>query len=263
MNICIFVLQILLGDTSGHVELLSTKADVRSTSSYCLFSIGRQSEHSGSVTAMDVCADRSTSLTGSQDGCVKVWDMGSGDLYSTSTYRGAHSREITGIAASPKHPDVFASCSRDHCLNIWDKRLSTPIVDFYETHNVGFTTVNWINEEDSDKDTIYVGDEAGWIFSLDSRVPNKFLTSFKVFEAPIHRLRFNGLNIAVIADSKEIKVLDLANEGAVLYTNNDTEDYVRDAHWSGNAELWTIGWDSAVRTHNIAAKPQKLQNGFK
>lgn len=202
---------------------------------------------------MDVCADRIKAVTGSHDGCVKVWDMGSGDLCSINTFRGAHSREITGVAANPEQPDVFASCSRDHCLSIWDVRLSTPIVDFNETHNLGFTAVHWDNQDGSDNHTIYVGDEAGSMLSIDSRSPNQFLSSWKVFDAPIHRLRFNGSKVAVIADSTEIKVLDTANEGAVVFTNNDAKDYVRDAHWSSSTELWTIGWDSAVHTLGINA----------
>lgn len=186
-------------------------------------------------------------MSGSQDGCIKDWDMGSGDLYSISTYRAAHSREITGLASSPDQPNVFASCSRDRCLNIWDKRLSTPIVDFNETHNVGFTALNWLNPDGTD--VIYVGDEAGWIFSIDPRSPKIFVTSRKIFEAPIHRLRFSGSKVAVIANSSEIKVLDTAVDGCVIFTNNDAKDYVRDAHWSKSTELWTIGWDSAVQTH--------------
>lgn len=177
--------------------------------------------------------------------------MGSGDLYSISTYRGAHSRAVTGIASSPNVPDVFASCSRDHCVSIWDRRLSTPIVAFAESHKVGYTTVDWVVQDETGVDRIYVGDEAGWIHALDSRSPNQFVTSWKVFDAPIHRLRFNGPHALVIADSTEIKVLHVNNQGAVIYANNDATDYVRDAHWTSSTELRTIGWDSAVRCHKL------------
>lgn len=203
---------------------------------------------------MDVIrAEQTKAVTGSQDNSVKVWDMGAGDLYSINTYRFAHSRAVTGLSSSPTTPDVFASCSRDRCLNIWDRRLSTPIVAFNESHNVGFTTVYWSDKLEQSDEVLFVGDEAGWIHGVDARNPKEFVSSWKVFDAPIHRLRFNGSNAIVLADSAEVKVLDVSADGLVGYTNNDSDDYVRDAHWTSSNEFRTIGWDSKVRKHIVKA----------
>lgn len=213
-----------------------------------MFNVGRQTEHYASITAMDLFqVEQTKAMTGSQDHCVKVWDMALGDLYSINTYRGGHSRAVTGLSSCPTSPDKFVSCSRDRTMNIWDRRLSAPILDYNESNPVGLTTIYW----SADNEIIFVGDEAGWIHSIDSRMPRTMRSSLKVFDAPIHRLRFNGSQMIVIADAAEVKVVDVATDLLIVYANDDAKDYVRDAHWTSSTEFRTIGWDSAVRAHSL------------
>lgn len=56
-----------------------------------------------------------------------MWDIGA-DLYSTHTWRYAHSDSVTGISASPESEPIFVSCSKDKSALIWDNRKLRPAI---------------------------------------------------------------------------------------------------------------------------------------
>lgn len=59
------------------------------------------------------------------------WDMGSADLYSTHTFRFAHSKAITALDGSPTDLSIYASCSLDKTVKLWDDRLTRPAIGKY------------------------------------------------------------------------------------------------------------------------------------
>lgn len=241
----------MYSDANGTIELWSTQAEVRNQHGYCLFNIGRQFEHVGIIQSMDIFRkDGFKALTGSSDGTIKIWDMGAGDLLSLNTYRYAHTDSITGISTSSKEGDIFVTCSRDKCFNIWDKRLAKPIVDYNENHSVAYTTIYWsLNNECDDK--IVLGDELGSVHTVDTRNLKEFVHSFRPFETPIHKISFENNLCAVLANSNQVKVFKVDDSFNKLYENSEALDYVRDVQWTGSDEFYTIGWDSQLRKHKI------------
>lgn len=119
--------QILVTGNCGSVQLWSTKSDARKTDDYCLFQIGRRDEHVGSVTDVDIFSTENTkSVSVSSDACIKIWDMGVGDLTSINTMRNTHSDNISGVSASHNLENTFATCSRDKTALLWDTREIRP-----------------------------------------------------------------------------------------------------------------------------------------
>jgi hypothetical protein len=65
----------------------STRSDARSTG-YCLFDIGSRTDHTSIVAALDTFRMKNTILvTGSNDGCLKIWDMGQADLHGSKLFK--------------------------------------------------------------------------------------------------------------------------------------------------------------------------------
>lgn len=267
--------QLLLADTEGTLALWSTRAQARAADGgYCLFRIGQQSEHCDAITALDASrTNPSTARTAAADGCLKCWDMGNGDLYSTQTFRAAHSRSITGMA-SIGSGDVFATVSLDKRLQLWDIRQARPIVGVLQApggHNsVGLTAVVWSEATAR----LLVGDEAGDVHSVDVRSTGdgqnvvesgcpRFARTWRPASLStadddggrVHRLRLDATQrlVAVVADSTVVNVLDTTKDdaSAVVFSTAAALDYVRDVHWADG--LYTIGWGAALQKHDLNA----------
>lgn len=60
--------------------------------------------------------------------------------------------------------------------------------------------------------------------------------------------------IVVVGDSNLIKVFEYVNNSSfkLLYENSDHSEFVRDAAWSPNGDLYTCSWDGNVLKHTIA-----------
>lgn len=240
-----------MSDSSGTVELWSTAAEVRSKSSYCLFNVGRQCEHIGVVLTMDIVRqNRTKALTGSSDATIKVWDMGAGDLCSQRTFRYAHADSVTGVSSSPSSPDLFVSCGRDRCYNIWDNRLSKPIVEYSDLHSFAYTTIYW-SSSDEGGERLLIGDETGCIYVVDPRQPKVAERIIEASQTPIHRIRFQRNLFVALAQSNKLRVYDIEQDFQVIYENKVALDCVRDVQWTADKEFHTIGWDSTLRKHAL------------
>lgn len=243
----------MLSDASGLLELWSTAAEVRSKHGYCLFNVGHQSQHVGIVVSMDLCrADPTKALTGASDGCLKVWDIGAGDLCSLNTFDNAHAGSICAISSSPISAETFVTCSRDRSVCMWDKRLTPrPVIAYADNLSFAYTCVYWSKVAEC-AEQILVGDETGCIYVLDSRNMRTHVNRAQPCESAIHKMQFNDGNLlAVLEQSSRLQVLNAANDefGKVIYDNRDAFDCVRSVHWTAPRELVATGWDSQLRKH--------------
>ncbi|XP_036320970.1 protein valois isoform X2 [Rhagoletis pomonella] len=208
---------------SGRVQLWSTKSEVRNPHTpYCMFLIGEKCEHMRPITCLNVKTNAEHAITGSKDGTLKVWDIGCGDLFSVHTFRYAHTDVVTSIATSHKEPSVFATSSLDRSTLLWDDRLTRPAL----------------------------GDESGFVHTVDERFPNKFVQSSRCLNRSIHKMVPIENKIAVIGDTNIVKVID-ANNHSIIYTNDESQNFVRDAVWKGASKLLTIGYEGKLRIHNL------------
>lgn len=189
-------------------------------------------------------------ITGSScDNAIKIWNIGPCDLVSEYTYRDAHSDSVTGLASKPKDIHLFASCSRDRSIAIWDHRKERPAIDFYEG-NFGFTTINWSIKDGDDQ--LYVGDESGKFHIIDPRNFQNSLRTIKILDAPVHKIRpNNGDGIGVLSQSNCINVLNSTKDYPIIYSNDKAIDFVRDIYWTNDKHFYSIGWDQQITPHSL------------
>lgn len=238
-----------MSDSAGGVNLWSTKAEIRN--GYCPYSIIRRSEHIGRIDALELFhKDGTKALTGSTDCCVKVWDLGGGDLCSSSTYRHAHTAHVTGLSSSHSMPTVFASCSRDRKWAIWDYRQRKPITAISLTHDFPYTALYWSDSQENNEN-LFVGDESGSVYAFDIRNPTVHIEAITAFNYPIHKLSFEGKFMAVLGQTNAIKVFDTSKGNENVYTNSDAKSNVRDIYWNDVSSFYTIAWDTGLQKHQL------------
>lgn len=183
-------MQFLLGSDKGSVELWSTRNPARGDG-YSLYQVDVQSEHIEAVSAMDLFhGDENKLVTGSHDGCIKVWLYGA-DLASITTMTNAHTDEITALTTNRNELSTFASTSLDRSALLWDLRKPRPATALFAKHQFAFTTAYWTTTDEANG-IVALGDAAGSVHFVDTRQPNVFLHSAKVFNKKIHKISFDG-----------------------------------------------------------------------
>lgn len=223
---------------------------VRNETGYNLYNISKKSEHVGFTLALDLLGSKNEkAVTGSSvDNCIKVWNIGPCDLVSEFTYRNAHCDAVTGISSKPDDGHVFASCSRDRTLSIWDTRNIRPAVDWFDG-KYAYTTVRWFMHNGVEH--LFAGDETGNLNVHDPRNMSCVADIVTVHSRPILKIKENDDLIAVLSQSNVIHVLDITTQYSETYTNSNADDFVRDALWKGKQEFYSIGWDSKVSKHSF------------
>ncbi|XP_055596051.1 methylosome protein 50-like [Uranotaenia lowii] len=240
----------LLGNDKGSVELWSTSNPARGDG-FSLYQVDGQAEHTEGVSAMDVLeAEDSKLVTGSNDGCLKVWNWGA-HLQSVSTMYGAHTDEIKGLSANRKEQSLFVSCSLDKSALLWDLRIPRSASALFENHKHAFSTIYWTSKDEANR-LVALGDDAGFVHFVDTRQPNVFQHSEKVLRKRIHKISFKGTQFAVIGNTNEVKFYD--DRFSLRHECTPAQNYIRDILWETNlpeesrssnrSSCWLIGWNS-------------------
>ncbi|CAD6997037.1 protein valois [Ceratitis capitata] len=233
---------------SGRVQVWSTRSEVRNPQTpYCMFLIGEKCEHMRPITCLATKINLDHAVTGDKNGTLKVWDMGSADLFSIHTFRYAHTDVITGVATSHSDTSVFATCSFDQSALLWDERLTRPAIGLYEHSPSRFKDVAWSG---SNEHLVFLGDESGFVHTVDTRLPKGFLQSTKILNRPIHKITPKGKKLAIIGDTNVIKVVD-EHHNVSIYENTESENLVRDAVWRSDTDLLTVGYEGKLRVHKL------------
>ncbi|XP_075150175.1 valois [Haematobia irritans] len=240
---------LILAFNNGNLQLWSTHSEVRNAKNpYCLFKIGERCEHMKPITSLATCkANQNSAITGSKDGCIKIWDMGTADLISKGSYRFAHTDSITAIATSRADENIFTTCSLDKTCLFWDARETRPAIALVDNHEVRF---NYVCPNDKSEDILYLGDESGYVLEVDIRQPNQIQKKAQYFDRPVRKMKPNGENFAVIADSNLTKISKLSDH-CIFYENEDTQNFIRDGAWITPEEFITIGFEGKLRSHKI------------
>ncbi|XP_058447482.1 protein valois [Malaya genurostris] len=236
----------VLGNDKGSVELWSTQNPARGEG-YSLYQVDKQTEHIEGISAMDLLkGDENKLVTGSNDGCLKIWNYGA-DLHSISTLTFAHTDEITGLSANEENGSLFASSSLDRSALMWDLRKPRPASAIFDGHEYAFTALYWTSTSEANQ-IVGLGDEAGNVHFVDTRQPNIFLQSVQVFSRKIHKISFNGTKFIVIGNTNKAKFYD--EKLNLLHESIPAPNYLRDVLWTEECEstsvgaCWLVGWNS-------------------
>ncbi|XP_055550003.1 protein valois [Wyeomyia smithii] len=243
----------LLGNDKGAVELWSTQNPTRGKG-FSLYLIDSQSEHIEGISSMDLLAsDENKLVTGSNDGCLKVWIFGA-DLQSISTMTMAHTDEITGISRNAENGSLFTTTSLDRSCLLWDLRKPRPASALFDRHKFAFTTVYWTSTQEANQ-IVGIGDEAGNLYFVDIRQPGVFVDSVKVFNRKIHKISFSSNHMVVLGNTNQAKFYD--EKLTLLFECTPAISYLRDVLWDENpksessAACWLAGWESFFQRVNF------------
>lgn len=246
----------LLGNDRGSIELWSTGNAVRGTG---LYPVDNRYEHIGAVTALDIFrgTDRMV-ISGSMDGCIKLWDYSEGDLHSSRTLQQAHVGAVTAVATDHSQDSLAVSCSHDRSALLWDFRETKPAIALYERHDAAFTTIRWCDEVNWNR-LVAVGDAAGQVHFIDTRQPNVLLESVPCFDRKVHKISFHRNYFAVLGNTPEVKFFD--DKSKQIHVETSATNYVRDIIWenpkdgdekaSPSLACTLIGWDSYVKRVSV------------
>lgn len=249
-------LLVMLATSDGSIQIWCTQSQARQQNGYTMYQVTSRQEHYDGITSFDVLSKKKA-ISGSMDGCLKIWSIEPCDLFSAKTFRMAHSDTITGISANPKSESIFASCSSDAVVCVWDDRLMSPIISYNESHDIGYTTCHW--HANSGIDKLYLGDEIGTVSVYDPRKLDTCETKISVNDQPIHKISFNanGDLLCILDNSNAIRVFDKTVDGEIIYENTDAVDYVRDICWDKQSNerkekrFYSIGWCGHAKKHLI------------
>lgn len=247
---------IIFGTACGSLQLWSTQSEIRQKSGYSLYKISAKSEHSGYIDALDLLGGdvKNKAITGSSDGCIKIWDIIT-DLVSENVYRYAHCGIIKGISSKPGSDFIFASCSQDRLLSIWDKRTKKPVIAFCENPRVENTTCLW--QKINGKEFIHLGDASGDVHIYDPRKFNETLATKHMFDSPIHKFKTspNGSVVSILGQSETLKLCTNDTNLTILHENSPSTDFVRDICWSNKVNqqniFYTVGWGRSIERNTF------------
>lgn len=245
---------ILLTTSCGSIQLWSTQSQIRQNNETC-YLVSKIGEHIGGIRAMDLLG-KNKAITASTDAFIKIWDIESCDLISKKTYSNAHGNIIKGLCSKPDSDRMFASCSDDRKLVIWDIRSSEAISAMWKNPRVENTTCSW--QKINDKELLFLGDIAGDVHVFDPRNLKDALDKHHLFDWPIFKFKKsqNAKLLCVLAQCSTIKVVSNSADMGLIYENSTAEDYVRDVCWLKNNGtnkqiLYSVGWNKSVHKHTF------------
>nr|CAD7459294.1 unnamed protein product [Timema tahoe] len=116
--------KILIGEDSGTLQVLAL-SESPEEHTFHFSTVATACGHDDSVLSVDVFSGEKRAVTGSADMNIKVWNTEA--LECEHTYRTAHTHHVTSVSAHPQENNsVFASCSLDGAVYMWDTRQTKP-----------------------------------------------------------------------------------------------------------------------------------------
>jgi len=151
---------------------------------------------------------------GGADGKIQLWTQQGGSFVLSSNFD-AHADSIEDIVYSPSDLGVFASCSCDKCIVIWDSRdYSKPVAKF-EAHKSDVNVIDWNTIQ---RNLIVSGADDGVFSVWDLRMVGNQCepaATFNFHEDPITSIQWNPNDeseIAVACDDGRVTIWDLSVE---------------------------------------------------
>jgi len=246
--------KVLVGLDTGCMSLIDVNAGSETGSPVVLTSV---TEHDHVVTSLSLSSDKTRAISGSMDKSLKVWNTDY--LVSSHTFRPAHADIILDIAYHPENNDIFASCSLDGQVTLWDLRQTKPALALPKHFASRPSCLSFRRRGQCN---LLVGTISGHILEVDvSSVPSKYLPMLElgVHDGALHKISVaphNDALIASCADSPKVVVASVNTaHPQILYSDKRHSDVVRGIAWTNDeTSLFSCGWDQQIVQHtNVAS----------
>jgi ribosome assembly protein RRB1 len=129
-------------DAQSHISALDD-ASVRAP--FKLAPLANFKEHTAEGFALDWSAQvEGRLLSGDNDKLIRMWEMqnGAGWAGGAAPFVG-HAGSVEDVQWSPVEANVFASCSSDRTIKVWDTRASNASMLSIDAHNTDVNVIAW------------------------------------------------------------------------------------------------------------------------
>lgn len=154
-------------------------------------------------------------LTGDCKSAIHLWEPADGGRWTVDTAPfSGHSASVEDIQWSPTEAQVFASCSADQSLAIWDARTRTAPALFLKAHDSDVNVISW-NRLASCMLASGADDGTFRIWDLRAFKPDSFVAHFSYHTQPITSIEwsfYDSSTLAVSCADNQLTVWDLSLE---------------------------------------------------
>eukprot|EP00033_Pygsuia_biforma_P000295 GCRY01000362.1.p1 GENE.GCRY01000362.1~~GCRY01000362.1.p1 ORF type:complete len:488 (-),score=112.96 GCRY01000362.1:100-1563(-) len=167
-------------------------------------------------------------LSGDCSKHIYLWEHSHGASWTVdkTPYNG-HTSSIEDLQWSPNEKDVFASCSADTTVRVWDARRRNDSVLTIAAHTTDVNVISW---NPTASHLIVSGSDDGSFRVWDLRNPSKFLAHFCWHRGPITSVEWSPAKddstmLAATSEDNSCSVWDLSVEADAEAASADTADY--------------------------------------
>lgn len=237
---------------SGSLQILELKESGAGDDSIVFNELFEATEHDDSLSSISIACDNEKIVSGSWDRCIKIWDVQT--FVSTNTYKDAHGDLIWMVACHLQEADVFASCSDDNEVRLWDLRLPRPAMYLGDiSYAASPTALAW---KPNNPNLILIGTDVGDYHALDVRKNEFTCKNVKCHSRAFRSIEFSSATpnwFATCAEETSVRVFNMsADDPEQIYDDDTHEDFVRGLSWHPSSnKLYSCGWDSSIKSHSI------------
>ncbi|KAL5771034.1 hypothetical protein ACOSP7_015188 [Xanthoceras sorbifolium] len=155
-------------------------------------------------------------VTGDCKSCIHLWEPTSDGTWTVDTnpFVG-HSASVEDLQWSPTEADVFASCSVDGHIAIWDTRLGKSPITSFKAHNADVNVISWNRLASC---MLASGSDDGTFSIHDLRLlkgGDSVVAHFEYHKHPITSIEWSpheGSTLAVSSADNQLTIWDLSLE---------------------------------------------------
>ncbi|GAB2225360.1 hypothetical protein Droror1_Dr00006152 [Drosera rotundifolia] len=147
---------------------------------------------------------------------IHLWEPSSGTTWKVDPVPFVgHMGSVEDLQWSPTEENVFASCSADGCIGIWDTRLGKSPAFYFKAHNTDVNVISWNRLASC---MLASGSDDGAFSIRDLRVikvDNSPVAHFEYHKHPITSIEWSsheGSTLAITSSDNQLTVWDLSLE---------------------------------------------------
>uniref|UniRef100_A0A6N2MTI8 Histone-binding protein RBBP4-like N-terminal domain-containing protein n=1 Tax=Salix viminalis TaxID=40686 RepID=A0A6N2MTI8_SALVM len=189
-------------------------------------------------------------VTGDCKSCIRLWEPTSGATWNVdATPFTGHTASVEDLQLSPTEDHVFASCSVDGHIAIWDARLGKSPAISFKAHNADVNVLSWnrlasvMLASGSDDGTFSIRDLR--LLSTKSEEDKSLVAHFDYHKHPITSIEWSpheASTLAVSSSDNQLTIWDLSLEK----DEEEEAEFKAKTKEQGQKDLKELHWDAQI-----------------